>query len=157
MASIFEISPFLHYLTTAMAAWTAAMANPAGMVILAPLGKGKDDRKEFPVIVVIVTFGGKKGSRKVGTGMEIAVDVCLEQNSSCSEWRGIGHDREWASNIRNGQNGLRGKGSLEGVECALLERGPGPQLVFPGEEVKWGDNMGEVGDKFVIEVCKPEE
>ena len=39
----------------------------------------------------------------------------------------------------------------------LLEGGPGPQLVFPGEEVKWGNNMGEIGDKFAIEVREPEE
>ena len=61
------------------------------------------------------------------------------------------------SNIGNGQNGPRGKGSLEGVKCMLLEGGPGPQLVFPGEEVKWGNNMGEIGDKFAIEVREPEE
>ena len=32
MASVFEISPFLNCLTTAMTAWTAAVANPAEMV-----------------------------------------------------------------------------------------------------------------------------
>ena len=32
MASVFEISLFLNCLTTAMVVWTAAVANPAGMV-----------------------------------------------------------------------------------------------------------------------------
>ena len=39
----------------------------------------------------------------------------------------------------------------------LLEGGPGPRLVFPGEEVEWANNMGKVWNKFAIEVRKPKE
>ena len=61
------------------------------------------------------------------------------------------------SNIRDRQNGPRREGSLKSVECTLLEGSPGPWLVLPGKEVEWSNNMEKVGDKFVIEVCKPEE
>ena len=30
-------------------------------------------------------------------------------------------------------------------------------MVLSGEEVKWGDNMGEVGDEFVIEIRESKE
>ena len=30
-------------------------------------------------------------------------------------------------------------------------------MVLPGEEIEWSDDMGKFGDKFVIEVCKPEK
>ena len=46
MASVFEISPFLNCLTTAMAAWTAAVANPAGMVYVVSVPFVKQLRRD---------------------------------------------------------------------------------------------------------------
>ena len=39
----------------------------------------------------------------------------------------------------------------------LLKRNPGPWLVLPSEEVKWGDNMGEVRDEFAIKIRESKE
>lgn len=39
----------------------------------------------------------------------------------------------------------------------LLERDPSPRLVFPGEEVEWGNNMREICDEFVTKICKTQE
>ena len=39
----------------------------------------------------------------------------------------------------------------------LLEVGPGPWLILSGEQVERGDDVGKVGDKFVIEIHKPKE
>ena len=39
----------------------------------------------------------------------------------------------------------------------LLKSSPGPWLVLPSEEVKWGDNVGEVRDEFVIEIHESKE
>ena len=38
-----------------------------------------------------------------------------------------------------------------------MKRNPGPWLVLPSEEVKWGDNMGEIGDEFAIEIRESKE
>ena len=46
--------------------------------ILPPLCEGKDDRKEFPVVDVVVSFSGKESSREVSAGVEISIGVGLE-------------------------------------------------------------------------------
>ena len=61
------------------------------------------------------------------------------------------------SDIGNRKHGSRRKGGFKGVKRALLKVGPGPWLIFSGEQVEGSDNVGEVGDKFTIEVCKSEE
>ena len=71
--------------------------------------------------------------------------------------RSVGHDRERTSDVRDGYDRPRGEGSLKGFKHVLLEGGPGPRLVFPGEKVEWGNDVGEVGDKLAIKVHKPEK
>ena len=44
---------------------------------LLPLRKGKYNRKEFPVIDVVVSFSGKESSREVSAGVEISIGVSL--------------------------------------------------------------------------------
>ena len=46
--------------------------------VLSPLSEGKDDRKEFPVVDVVVSFGGKESSREVSAGVEISIGISLE-------------------------------------------------------------------------------
>ena len=51
--------------------------------VLMPFCESKNDCKQFSVIDIIILFGREEGTREVGTGMEVAVGVSLEQNSSC--------------------------------------------------------------------------
>ena len=44
---------------------------------------------------------------------------------------------------------------MQGVEGLLLRTGPGPEVVLVSEENYWCDNIGIVGNEFVIEVHKP--
>ena len=59
---------------------------------MTPFCEGENDCKEFTIIDVIVAFSGEEGTRKVGTGVEIAIGISLEQNGTSHEQRGIGHD-----------------------------------------------------------------
>ena len=45
--------------------------------ILVPFCESKDDRKQFSVIDVVVSFGREEGAREVGTGMEVAICITL--------------------------------------------------------------------------------
>ena len=89
--------------------------------------------------------------------MEIAIGISLEKDSTRGEQRGISHDGEWPGDVRDGKYRSRREGGFEGIKCALLEVSPGPWLVLSCEEVEGGDNVGEVGDKLSIKVCKSEE
>ena len=53
--------------------------------VLSPLSEGKDDRKEFPVVDVVVSFGRKKSTREVGARMEITIGISLEQDGTCGK------------------------------------------------------------------------
>ena len=46
--------------------------------VLTPFGEGKDDRKEFSVVDVIVSFGREESARVIGTGVEITIGIGLE-------------------------------------------------------------------------------
>ena len=39
----------------------------------------------------------------------------------------------------------------------LLESSPDPRFPFTSEQIKGGDNVGEVWDEFSVKVCKPGE
>ena len=39
----------------------------------------------------------------------------------------------------------------------LLEVGPGPWLVLSGEQVERSNDVGKVGNKFAIKICKSEK
>ena len=47
------------------------------LYVLAPLGEGKNDCKEFSVVDVIVSFGGEEGAGEIGTRMEITIGIAL--------------------------------------------------------------------------------
>ena len=46
---------------------------------------------------------------------------------------------------------------LETFKSVLLKSSPDPGFSFMGEQVKEGDNVGEVWNEFPVEVCKPSE
>ena len=46
--------------------------------VLPPLHEGKDDREEFPIVDVIVSFGREEGTREVGAGVKISICIALE-------------------------------------------------------------------------------
>ena len=50
--------------------------------ILPPFREGKDVREEFVIIDIIVPFSGEEGPREVSTGVEIAIDISLEQDGA---------------------------------------------------------------------------
>ena len=60
--------------------------------VLAPFGESEDDREQFAVVYVIVLFGREEGSRDISAGVEVTVGISLEQDGSCGEQGGIGHD-----------------------------------------------------------------
>ena len=39
----------------------------------------------------------------------------------------------------------------------LLKQYPGPGFPFLSEQVKGGDNIGEIWNEFPVEVCEPSE
>ena len=64
------------------------------------------DCKEFSVIDVVVTFGGGKGFRKVGTGMKVPIGVLLHEYATGSGEGGVGHDKEGFGMVRECEYGL---------------------------------------------------
>ena len=52
------------------------------MEVVPPGFQGLDDHEEFSVIHVIVTLGRDEGLGEIGTGMPVAIQVCLEENST---------------------------------------------------------------------------
>ena len=46
--------------------------------VLPPLGEGKDNGKELPIVDIIVSFSGEESTGEVGTGVKISVCVALE-------------------------------------------------------------------------------
>ena len=46
--------------------------------VLPPLREGKDYCEEFPIVDVIVSFGGEESTREVGAGMKVAISIALE-------------------------------------------------------------------------------
>ena len=89
--------------------------------VLFPFVQCEDNGKEFPIVDVVVPFSRNKRLREIGTGMGIAIEIILEEDSSSSEERSVGHDREGACNVRDAKNRSRGKGSAKGVESLLLK------------------------------------
>ena len=106
------------------------------------------------VVDVIISFSRNEHLGEVSTRVRIAIDVILKEDGSGSEKRGISQDGKGVGDVWDAQDWSGGKGSVKGVEGFLLKRSPIPRLVFPGEKVERGDNMGEVGDEFAIEICK---
>ena len=61
------------------------------------------------------------------------------------------------SGIRGNKNWTKEKGGAKGVKCLLLKGGPSSWLVFLGEEVKGGNNMGEIRNKCLVGVGESQE
>ena len=46
---------------------------------------------------------------------------------------------------------------FETFEGSLLKLGPDPGFPFVSEQVKRGNNVGEIGDEFPVKVCESSE
>ena len=123
--------------------------------ILFPLFECKDDSKEFLIVDIIVSFSRNKGFGKVCARVRITVSVILEEYCASCKEGSIGHNGdngEVMSDIRNDENRTQGEGDGKYIEGLLLEGCPSPQLVLSGEEIRRGNNMGEVVNAFTIEI-----
>ena len=67
--------------------------------------------------------------------MGVAIEIVLEEDSSCCKKESIGHDGKRAGNVQDTKDRSRGKGIVKGIERLLLEWGPVPWLVFMSEKV----------------------
>ena len=47
----------------------------SSLEVVFPLSESKDDRKQFSVINIVVSFGEEEYFGEVGTGMKVAVDI----------------------------------------------------------------------------------
>ena len=53
--------------------------------ILMPFCESKDHCEQFPVIDVIVSFGGKEDAREVGAGVKVTIGIALYEDSTGRE------------------------------------------------------------------------
>ena len=79
----------------------------SSLKIVFPLGESKDDRKQFLVVNIIVSFSEGECFGEVGTGMKVIIDILLHKNGSCCKERGIGHEGEGSRDVRDGEDGGR--------------------------------------------------
>ena len=62
--------------------------------------EGANNRKEFTVVNVVVSFCWGERLREIGAGMPFPVGVGLEEDSARGEFRGVGGDGEGCGEIR---------------------------------------------------------
>ena len=129
----------------------------SALEILFPFREDEDNSKEFPVIDVRVAFSWGEHLGEVSTRIEITICVLLHKDSSGSEKESIRHDVKGGRNIRDGKNRRCGKDGLEDIKRLLVKRCPNPGDILASEDSERGNNVGIVGNEFVIEVCKAQE
>ena len=61
------------------------------------------------------------------------------------------------SHIRDSKDWCGREDVLEAFKSFLLESSSNPRLSFTSEQVKGGNDVGEVWDEFPVKVCKPSE
>ena len=81
----------------------------SSLQILVPFFKRKNDRKQFPVVDVVISLGGGEGARKVGARVKVLIGVGLKENGSRCEERCIGHDGKWLGHIWDKKYGAEEK------------------------------------------------
>ena len=64
---------------------------------------------------------------------------------------------EGAGNVRDSEDGGRGKDLFETFNGFLLELGPDPGFSFMGKKVEEGNNVGDIRDEFSVKVRKSSE
>ena len=69
--------------------------------VLLPLNEGKDDGEELSIIYVVITFCRGEGLGEVSAGVKVSCFVRLHQDCARGKERGIGHEGEGASDIRD--------------------------------------------------------
>ena len=76
----------------------------SSLEVVFPLGESKNDRKQFSVINIVVSFSKGECFGEVGTGMKVAIDIPLHKNSSCCKEKGISHEGEGSRGVRDGED-----------------------------------------------------
>jgi hypothetical protein len=84
--------------------------------VLTPDFEGPNDCKEFPIIDVIVAFGGDEGLREIRIWVPITVGVSLEKDCLSSITRGIGGNGKWGREIGKTEDWFGQEGLLEVVK-----------------------------------------
>ena len=74
--------------------------------VLSPCLKDMEDGEEFPVIDVVVSFGGGERLREVGAWVPLAVWIGLEKYGSRGELGGIGGYGKGGIGVRELKHGL---------------------------------------------------
>ena len=88
--------------------------------VMAPLFQGLDNSKQFSVVDVVVSFGGRKGGGMISTRVKVSVRVLLHEYSSGSSEGGISHDKERLGSIQHFDHWCRQECFLELDECLVL-------------------------------------
>ena len=106
------------------------------------------------VIDVVVSLGRGEGSREVSAGVEILVGIGLEEDGSHCKEGCVGHNGKWSGHVRDLKYRGGGEDAFQFVKGVLLKQGPTPGFAFSGEQVEGCDDVGKVGNKFPVEICK---
>ena len=100
--------------------------------VVVPLFQGLDDRKEFSIVDVVVSFSRRKGGGMISTGVKVSIRVLLHEYSSGSSEGGISHDKEWLGSIQHFDHWCRQERFLELDECLVLLCSPVEGYPFLG-------------------------
>ena len=98
--------------------------------IMMPFLQGLDDREEFPIIDVIISFCRGEGGRMTGTRMEVSIGVLLHRYSSGSSEGSISHDKEWVGGVQHFDYRGGKECFLEFDECVPVPFSIGRQSPF---------------------------
>ena len=80
--------------------------------VLFPFRQRKDDREEFTIIDIIVSFGQGEGLGEISSRMKVSGGVGLHKDCSCCKKRSIGHEGKGVRNIWDAEDRSRGKDSF---------------------------------------------
>ena len=122
--------------------------------VMSPVFKSMDDGEQFPIIDVIVSFSRRESLRQVSAGVKIAITVLLHENTPASEKRGVSHDNEGTTDIREVQDRSNLKKRQQSGKHGLLICSPCPGNTLLSQVSERGDDIGEIGNKLLVKVAK---
>ncbi|KIK32050.1 hypothetical protein CY34DRAFT_102321, partial [Suillus luteus UH-Slu-Lm8-n1] len=113
--------------------------------IVAPCFQSTDNSEKFPIIDLIVTFGGIKRLGKIPARVIGSIFISLEKNCSSGYEGSIGGKGELARGIRVSEDRI-------GTCLGLLERS-----IFSGKVKQGSGEVRVMGDEMTIEVAETKE
>ena len=122
--------------------------------VVSPGLQGVDDGKEFPVVDVVVAFGGDERLGEIRARMSVTIGVGLEEDCARGILRGICGNGEGFGEVREVEDGSREEEVFQLVEGLLTSGGPVPAVVFLGQVEKGAGNCGIVRYEPMAEVGK---